>query len=510
LNHPLLQMSILLVFISYAGSAGNFGETPEDATRYPACVVLTELDKMSASQDILRGLTTTKQRGGMKRRILSGILFAVVIALPVRAQQAAKPLSKEQVAEFVKVGMEPAKLVQLIHDHNINFDPADFELEALRKDGAPEAVLQALREARPKPLTRDQVLALVAQNISTERAAALVKQRGVDFLADDAFVDNLRLAGGTDDLIAAVRVASAAATLPIRQLLGHTNRVNDVKFSPDGTLLASASRDKTVKLWDVATGSLRQTLQPPNSNYSNTDVLSAAFSPDGKHLAVVVADDNKITIWDVATGSVERSISILSPSAVAFSPDGKLLALGGANHGVILFDVATGARLQALWGHKGHIDTVTFSPDGKLVASGGWDSTAKLWDVGTGSLLHTLSGSAAWVSVVAFSPDGRLLASGSLDGTVKLWDVATGALRQTLAGNQSVEFLSFTPDGKFLASGYMHDVVRLWDVATGEMKESHDPWRPDFFPICMALSPDGKHFASGENDNSIIIWRLKP
>lgn len=447
----------------------------------------------------------------MKRRILSGILFAVIIALPVGAQQAAKPLSQDQVTQFVKVGMEPAKLVQLIHDHNIDFDPSDDYLEGLRKIGAQAPVIQALRDARPKPLTKDQVLALVAQNIPGERAALLVKQRGVDFLVDDAYVENLRLAGGNDELIAAVREARLGASVLIRQLVGHTGEVDTVAFSPDGKLLASGSWDETVRLWDVVTGTLWKTIEPPQEQKSF--IYSVAFSPDGKLLAVA-SGYNGITIWDVTSGKLEQSLSEDQHPhvySVAFSPDGKLLAAGNSDKTVKLWDVATGRLRQTLSGHAGMIQSVAFSPDGRLLASGSWDNTIKVWEVDAGTLQQTLSGHSQGVYCTAFSPDGKLLASGGGDATVKLWDVATGALQRTLhstSGIDIVESVAFSPEGKFLASGQQLSMIKIWEVATGGINESLS-LPGQYSGEYIALSPDGKLLASAPGDRIVRIWRLK-
>jgi formylglycine-generating enzyme required for sulfatase activity len=151
----------------------------------------------------------------MKLCFLMLMMFLAVMAQPVTPQRAEKPLAKAQLMDLVKAGMETPELVKLIREHGIDFDLTDDYLQALRNAGAQEPVIQALRAARPKPLTQEQVLQLLAGHVPSERAAALVKQHGVDFQVDDQYLDTLRLAGADDTLIAALREASAAATAQV-------------------------------------------------------------------------------------------------------------------------------------------------------------------------------------------------------------------------------------------------------------------------------------------------------
>jgi sulfatase modifying factor 1 len=146
----------------------------------------------------------------MKLHFLTMITLLAVIAQPAIPPQTQEPLTKGQVMELAKAGMETPELVKLIQEHGIDFDLTDDYLQALRSAGAQDPVIQALRAARPRPLNKEQVLQLLAGHVPSERTATLVKQRGIDFLPDEEYLRTLRLAGADDALIAALREAAAA------------------------------------------------------------------------------------------------------------------------------------------------------------------------------------------------------------------------------------------------------------------------------------------------------------
>jgi WD40 domain-containing protein/TIR domain-containing protein len=289
----------------------------------------------------------------------------------------------------------------------------------------------------------------------------------------------------------------------IRTFAGHADRVRAVAFSPDGRTALSGGDDKTLKLWDVATGKEIRTFTGHIA-----PVHSVAFSPDGRS-ALSGSDDRTLKLWDVAKGRELRSFAghAYRVYSVAFSPDGRTALSGSDDKTLKLWDVATGKEIRSFAGHAGAVYSVAFSPDGRTALSGSADGTLKLWDIATGKEIRTFAGRAAAVYSVAFSPDGRTALSGSGDETLKLWDVETGTEIRTFVGHTySVNSVAFSPDGGSALSGGHDQTLKLWDVETAKEIRTFAGHTDSVNSV--AFSPDGHNALSGSDDTTLKLWDL--
>jgi len=288
---------------------------------------------------------------------------------------------------------------------------------------------------------------------------------------------------------------------------GHNRPVGFVAWSPDGNRIASASADKTAKVWDAMTGKELITL------HGHSGALYAvAWSPDGKYIAAGCGDGT-IKLWDATAG--EEFIVLHGHtgrvSSMAWSPDGNRIASGSDDTTARIWETETGEEILTLRGLIGGLSAITWSPDGQRFVTGQVDvqggncgGIVKVWEISTGQEIFSWCAYRFDLWTVAWSPDGTRLATGSNIPIVKIWDAKTGNMLLRIPHDAGVESIDWSPDSKYIASTTRSQKVIVWDANTGQEVRAfrgHAGW-----VNCVAWSPDGKRLASGGNDGMVKVW----
>lgn len=294
-------------------------------------------------------------------------------------------------------------------------------------------------------------------------------------------------------------------------LTGHRSPITRVAFHPTYSILASASEDATVKVWDWETGEFERTLKGHTKAVQDCD-----FDHKG-NLLVTCSSDLFIKIWD--TQNEWKNTKTFpghehSVSSVRFLPGDLHIVSASRDRTIRVFEVATTHQVRTITGHSDWVRCVIPSEDGRLLASGSNDQTAHIWDALTGESKMELRGHEHVVEVITFAPvaaypairelaglpkternekPGAFVATGSRDKTIKIWDAQTGQMLRNLAGHDNwIRALVFHPSGKFLLSASDDKTIRVWDLNTGRCSKTVDAHA--HFVTCLAW---GRQSAGG-------------
>ena len=478
----------------------------------------------------------------------------------------------------LRVPASPANRYQLVHDYLVAFvrqqqsagiiAELDKEREQRKLTEAKlnQVLKRQLRTARRTGVTLAALLALIGGFAVLAAIAALngyiavlsysaQEKEGIEEL-----VTNLKAGkqlkqsvGAIADtrLLTVLRLQQAVYTVQERNRLeGHTDKVTSISFSPDGKMLASGSKDKTISLWSIDGKKIAKL------RGHGASVTSVSFSRDGKMLASG-SEDNTVRLW--RTDGTEKEIAILrghsaSVTSISFSPDGQIIASASNDKTVKLWHL-DGRGAKTLRGHSNSVVSVSFnsngktlcsvsndnmfqiwtrdgtllantkdselpnkcdgilnnshseevvsiSPDGKMAASASKDNMVRLLNYRPRSHVLKLPNGLVYGSTnLSFSPDGQTIAVVGLDKSVKLWSL-NGTLLKTLPG--SSQSASFSPDGQIVATTSASNILNLWSIHSRESKTLNGLSQQ---VTSISFSPDSQTIASSSKDGTVKLWR---
>jgi len=374
--------------------------------------------------------------------------------------------------------------------------------------------LRVMAELRQKATKTENLLPV--QPLDGLVLAIQAMGQNLDYLPESALVSVQNIAHYPGKILGPVQSSLHRAMeigLVAIKLHGHRDRVTSVAVSPNGQIIVSGSKDKTVRLWDAGGNSIVQPFRHEES------VISIAFSPNGDKIATG-SSDGTIRLWDLKGNCLQQfKHGNLSSYSLAFSiifdPDGQKIASGSGM--VQLWDVY-GQAIGPPFGQS--VMSLAFSPDGEKIV-GGTGSKVRLWDLQGNPIGQAFEGHKELVVSVAFSPDGEKIVSGSHDGTIRLWDLQGNLICKPIEGHEGrsedsvrgleryVTAVAFSPNGQVIASGGADATVRLWDL-NGNPTISPLREHKSFSHITsLAFSKDGQILVSGSGDATVGIWDLR-
>jgi len=479
------------------------------------------IDAGQAAEDAARLAVIRRQRW-----ILGGVSGAaavlgvsLVVAIVLARENATLANKEREQADAAKKSAEEAKQLAA--------------RESAARAEADAARVEAVRLAREEQGARASLLAAIpGRELEALELGVLAVGKVTEWGLPSAHV--------TSDLYDAL-----ARVRRVVVLAGHESPITASAWSPDGTRMATASNDRTARLWDARTGKQVATL--------GSEPIAATSIAWSGSLVATAGWDGVTRLWDGDTGEAVRSLDGHGPghTVLAWQHDGNRIATGGTDETVKLWDPATGERLQTLEGHQEPVTALAWSSRGRRLASGSMTGgLVLLWDPETNTEVATLTGKMPWLTTMAWSYEGSILATAasvttlwngetgtemaelsdpvgamvvslawapkyplrlataSADGKAKLWDVTTKAETATLtAPSASTMVAAWSPKDGLLATAGVDRTVRVWSTQTGELvlvlQEHSDQI------TALEWAPDGTRVASASADATVRLWDLE-
>jgi WD40 repeat protein len=470
-------------------------------------------------------------RSRSRLRVLVAVMAAAVVAVGILALIAERQADRAELS----LGMSEARRLTAEADKAIAVDPELAVLLALEAAARAEAVgepilaetIEVLHSAVPAVRVRASLVA----------GAAAFSPDGTRLVTADPGT-TLSQSTGTGG----ITFFDTATWEQAGSLIGHDTRTFAAAFSPDGSLIATGDFAGSAIIWDSVTGQQIARLDtgpaltthvefhPDGSELLTVNVAGsvkawtsagtlltefvhsavstdAAYLPDGR-IAVAVDDPGHgIYVWsDPAADPAGPLAHPQGACAVETSPDNSVMATGGSDGLVRLWDATTLEPGPVLEGHGGRVCGLAFTPDGSTVISVSEDGTARLWDTANGETLLDLAGHTAGVEHVAVAPDGRYVTTGSADGTTRIWEITPEGSREalTVASGVPAVAAAFDPGGGRLAVSFQDGSARVWNAISGDALATLNGHSNALWEI--AFSADGTRIVTVAQDGTGRLW----
>ncbi|HIK29346.1 MAG: WD40 repeat domain-containing serine/threonine-protein kinase [Oscillatoriaceae bacterium SKW80] len=500
----------------------NLSEVQKIAERFEREAL--QLDILGKHPQIPRLLAYFQQQQRLKAGVVTALyLVQEFIEGQSLAQELEKqgPFNENQIRALL---LDVLPVLQFIHSHQV-----------IHRDIKPENIIRRAGNISALPGERGKfVLVDFSASKFIPQTAAL---RTATIIGSPEYIAPEQLEGkavfASDLYSLGVTCVHLLTQLPPFNLRAHAHWVWQQYLPRPVSASLSRILDKMLQLslkerYKSAAEILKDLTQETPTVWGCAQVLSGnsgrlrcvAINPDGEVVAAG-GEDNTIKLWNLGIGNQPKTLGNLLTqhsgwvNAIAFSPDGQILVTGSSDRNIKIWDMGTGKLIRtlgSLFADWGWVNALAISANGQFLVSGHGDKTVKIWNLKTGKHLCTLAAHAAWVETVAISADGKLIVSGSGDKTMKIWQLKTdgrisGALVETInAHTDTVKALAISPDGKIIASGSSDNTVKLWQVnANTNLQEIYTLMHSDWVSA-LAFSPDKQLLASGSRDGNIILW----
>lgn len=354
-------------------------------------------------------------------------------------------------------------LIKMPHDENV-FDTILFYLEPISICSTPNKIvintlraeMSQMQNSINRLTTEIESIKMILSTDVNECNSEIPPLPSNDLLIASGSFDNR------------VNIWNVQTGLLLHTLIGHTDVINYVVFSPDNSKILS-SDNKTAKIWDTETGLLLNTLQ------WHSKTFSAVFSPDNSK--IVSCDENgSLQIWNAKNGLLLKSLvdNCCYTFNAIFSLDNSKIISGGSDKNVKIWDVKTGQLLNILRGHGGFVCRFAVSPDGSKILSACTIGSIKIWNINTGLKLNILHGNTRQILKLKYSSDGTKIISISTDKYIRIWDAITNQLLKTLTGHATWVFDILYSNNEILwcDSDVRNKNVKIWDIQTNQLKNT--------------------------------------